>query len=518
MDDARVSRVVFAPAPRRRDRTVGRGDARARARADAASSEESTRAWCVDSKNTSTLTIALELARDDAATELEAADASARAWTSTCVARAGNLDGRDGDVVEWSTTRRADDSAATAADADAAARERRMRNRRGRLARVVIEQWRWVVENGSGTASTRAREVWARRAARAALEAWRGEARETRRRIRRAGIYARLITTQRTFDAWRVEASMRSRTRAREASVRRCARRWRATAAAAARARERADALEYVSRYHDWTRLVTRGFRAWREACAPAAKAVRAKENLCDRYARKTLLKRAMDAWVRVAEDAADARANKLVAVMFHEVKTCVRAIRAWRGAVAAGERDREEKAITFQSYRTVNALGSTFAAWVDLTRGARKKSSQVTPAKTRAGRTKNALYGWLFHRKETDGLHDFLDELDQTADDDLEAAVAEYEELREQARRLANEAKALKSGTSTRDVARRRVLRSTAMHLRRRREELLPLVRCAASEIGSRPRSVGSSSFGSSFTDSEEDDDRDDFLAGRKF
>lgn len=340
-------------------------------------------------------------------------------------------------------------------------------------------------------------------------------------------------TKQRAFDAWRMCAED-DRARAREARARACLERWRAFAAARrAAALERERTLERLSAYHDWSRVLGRALRVWRRACAPEIREARAKAEFCDRYARKTLMKRALDAWRDASTAAMDERANAIVAASFDEVKTCAKALRAWRRAVQESDREREEKAATFQSYVSVNRLAEAFSAWVDLSREARKMSAQKsTPAKVRAGRTRNALYEWLFNRtdeREAE-IQDFLDELEARTRDrvdedveDVEAAVAEYEELRAHARSLLAEAKALQSGTSPRAVARRRVLRSTAEHLRRRREELLPLVRRAVGRAEARAASVGSSSFGLSelsFENESEDESDDDteFLKRKYF
>ena len=119
------------------------------------------------------------------------------------------------------------------------------------------------------------------------------------------------------------------------------------------------------------------------------------------------------------------------------------------------------------------------------------------------------------------------LDELDE-----LEAAVDEYEALREETKTLVEEVKRSKTIADARKrSARRRVLRYTAEHLRRRRDALLPLVRRAAGEARWRSRSAGtSSSFGFSAFDEETDEeeeesdeeeeesDEDDPLLYRKF
>jgi len=450
------------------------------------------------------LTLNLSLADDDAPA-VSRADRGRRARGKEnerlVEKRAGAVDGGD-DARAWRLVD-ARDADGTRMDADDA---RRARNRRSRLARVVVEQWMWFVERGRGVAAARARAVRERWLTRRATRAWAEAAREARRRWTRAGIYRHLGMKQRAFDAWRVCADD-DRARARESRARACLERWRAVVEARREAAlERERTLERLSAYHDWTRIVGRALRDWRRACAPEIREARARAEFCDRYARKTLMKRTLVAWREASTALMDERANAIVAASFDEVKTCAKALRAWRCAVKDGDREREEKAATFQSYVSVNRLAEAFSAWVDLSREARKTLAQKsTPAKVRAGRTRNALYQWLFNRpdeREAE-IQDFLDELEARTRDrvddeeDVEAAVAEYEELREHARRLLAEAKALQSGTSPRTVARRRVLRSTAEHLRRRREELLPFVRRAVSGAEARTASVRSSSFG---------------------
>ena len=170
---------------------------------------------------------------------------------------------------------------------------------------------------------------------------------------------------------------------------------------------------------------------------------------------------------------------------------------------------------------------------------------------KVRAERTQRALYAWLFDRSKASDYEeevlDFLDErealredveldaeLDAELDelDELEAAVDEYEALREETKTLVEEVKRSKTIADARKrSARRRVLRYTAEHLRKRRDALLPLVRRAAGEARWRSRSAGtSSSFGFSAFDEETDEeeeesdeeeeesDEDDPLLYRKF
>ena len=193
----------------------------------------------------------------------------------------------------------------------------------------------------------------------------------------------------------------------------------------------------------------------------------------------------------------------------------------------------------TFRAFQAVNALSSVFSAWVDQARetSKRARASEATPAKTRAGRTKHALYAWLFDRSKANDYEeevlDFLetreaaaameqDRLDEV--EDFEQAVDEYEELREEAKRLIAEAKTLKNASSKKAIARRRVLKATAAYLSQRREELLPVIRRAAGAENWRSRSVGTSSLGFSILDDDDDadddadDDTDDAFLRRKY
>ena len=198
-----------------------------------------------------------------------------------------------------------------------------------------------------------------------------------------------------------------------------------------------------------------------------------------------------------------------------------------------------DDKVETFRAFQAVNALSSVFSAWVDQARetSKRARASEATPAKTRAGRTKHALYAWLFDRSKANDYEeevlDFLetreaaaameqDRLDEV--EDFEQAVDEYEELREEAKRLIAEAKTLKNASSKKAIARRRVLKATAAYLSQRREELLPVIRRAAGAENWRSRSVGTSSLGFSILDDDDDadddadDDTDDAFLRRKY
>jgi hypothetical protein len=237
-----------------------------------------------------------------------------------------------------------------------------------------------------------------------------------------------------------------------------------------------------------------------------------------------------------------DERTNALIATSFDEVKTLSRAMRAWKSAHSDSSNSDadDDKVETFRAFQAVNALSSVFSAWVDQARetSKRARASEATPAKTRAGRTKHALYAWLFDRsKANDYEEEVLDFLEtrEAADameqdkldlqvEDFEQAVDEYEELREEAKRLIAEAKTLKNASTKKAIARRRVLKATAAYLSQRREELLPVIRRAAGAENWRSRSVGTSSLGFSILDDDDandddaDDDADDAFLRRKY
>ena len=340
---------------------------------------------------------------------------------------------------------------------------------------------------------------------------------------------------QRAFTAWREEVG-----EAREERMERARR---------ARARE----SERAAWYHDYARSTRAAFETWREACAPEARAERARMVFYDRYARKTTVKRALDAWRAGSRAQMEARADALVAESFYEAKTCGRAFRTWRSATCRQhgrgrhrewDSDVDDRVARFQSYRAVNATARAFATWADAARASRTRAVESTPVKVRAERTQRALYAWLFDRSKASDYEeevlDFLDEREALRDDveldaeldaeldeldELEAAVDEYEALREETKALVEEVKRSKTIADARKrSARRRVLRYTAEHLRRRRDALLPLVRRAAGEARWRSRSAGtSSSFGFSAFDEETDEeeeesDEDDPLLYRKF
>lgn len=403
------------------------------------------------------------------------------------------------------------------------------RRRRTRLALTVIEQWRWFATSARASAHAEAR------ATTRALAAWRRLAEARRHRALRATIYARLGRRQRAFTAWREEVGE--------------ARREGIEAARRARARE----SERAAWYHDYARSTRAAFETWREACAPEARAERARMVFYDRYARKTTVKRALDAWRAGSRAQMEARADALVAESFYEAKTCGRAFRTWRSATRRQhgrgrhrewDSDVDDRVARFQSYRAVNATARAFATWADAARASRTRAVESTPVKVRAERTQRALYAWLFDRSKASDYEeevlDFLDEREALRDDveldaeldaeldeldELEAAVDEYEALREETKALVEEVKRSKTIADARKrSARRRVLRYTAEHLRRRRDALLPLVRRAAGEARWRSRSAGtSSSFGFSAFDEETDEeeeesDEDDPLLYRKF
>jgi hypothetical protein len=303
--------------------------------------------------------------------------------------------------------------------------------------------------------------------------------------------------------------------------------------------RESERAEERAAWYREYSRATRAAFATWRAMCAPEVRAERARLVFYDRYARKTMMKRALDAWREGARAQMAARADALVAESFYEAKTCGRAFRAWRSARRCRRRraweadaDVEDRVERFQSYRAVSIVSRAFAAWADAARASRTRAVERTPVKVRAGRTQRALYAWLFDRSKAseyeEEVLDFLDEREALRDDDddddeldeLEAAVDEYEALREETKALVEEVQRANAIVDARKrSARRRVLRSTAEHLRRRRDELLPLVRRAAGEANWRSRSAGTSSFGfSAFDREEEDSDEDDPLLYRKF
>jgi len=395
-------------------------------------------------------------------------------------------------------------------------REERARARRAtRLALTVIEQWRWFAK--SARATSRARTSATTRAWRA----WRRNADARRHRALRATIYARLGRRQRAFTAWRERAREARREAMEEAR------------------RESERAAERAAWYREYSRATRAAFATWRAMCAPEVRAERARLVFYDRYARKTMMKRALDAWREGARAQMAARADALVAESFYEAKTCGRAFRAWRSARRCRRRraweadaDVEDRVERFQSYRAVSIVSRAFAAWADAARASRTRAVERTPVKVRAGRTQRALYAWLFDRSKAseyeEEVLDFLDEREALRDDDddddeldeLEAAVDEYEALREETKALVEEVQRANAIVDARKrSARRRVLRSTAEHLRRRRDELLPLVRRAAGEANWRSRSAGTSSFGfSAFDREEEDSDEDDPLLYRKF
>jgi hypothetical protein len=319
-------------------------------------------------------------------------------------------------------------------------------------------------------------------------------------------------------------------------------RKWRETTEARAEAREaRARMSEQIAWYHDCVTSMRRALGTWRRACEPEARGARARMEFYDRYARKTLLKRAIDGWRDAARRQMDERTNALIATSFDEVKTLSRAMRAWKIAHRHSSKSDadDDKVETFRAFQAVNALSSVFSAWVDQARetSKRARASEATPAKTRAGRTKHALYAWLFDRSKANDYEeevlDFLetreaavameqDRLDEV--EDFEQAVDEYEELREEAKRLIAEAKTLKNASSKKAIARRRVLKATAAYLSQRREELLPVIRRAAGAENWRSRSVGTSSLGFSILDDDDDadddadDDTDDAFLRRKY
>ena len=503
-----------------------------RRRARTAETSKSTRMEILKDFKASTLTRHLRVVEGDGADDARAWDdkssyfssARERGKENDRVARGG------GDVAKVVGT----------VDAPAPAPPRTPRRKSSaRLALVTIEQWRWVVRHGKGARSTRAREHREVRLMKTAFTAMRARRREGSHRALRAKIYWRLGATQRAFAGWRGEVE-RARDSVMQARVRRCVRKWRETTEARAEARSaRARTSEQIAWYHDCVTSMRRAFGTWRRACEPEARGARARMEFYDRYARKTLLKRAIDGWRDAARRQMDERTNALIATSFDEVKTLSRAMRAWKSAHADssnGDAD-DDKVETFRAFQAVNALSSVFSAWVDQARetSERARASQATPAKTRAGRTKHALYAWLFDRSKANDYEeevlDFLEtreaaaamEQDKLDLEDFEQAVDEYEELREEAKRLIAEAKTLKNASTKKAIARRRVLKATAAYLSQRREELLPVIRRAAGAEKWRSRSVGTSSLGFSILDDDDAaddaaDDADDAFLRRKY
>lgn len=295
---------------------------------------------------------------------------------------------------------------------------RRARGRRGRLARVVVEQWRWFVAHERGVTTQRkvreAEEARERRVKRNAFNAWKGSARDGRHERLRAGIYWRLGAMQRVFEAWRVEVGADARREAEEAR------------AAKERAEsDRARATTQIAWYHDWKRTVSGAFTRWRDEFVPRAREERMETARYERYANKTLTKRALDAWRMGCERQIVERTNALVASSFDEIRTYSRVMRAWKMYVIGARVENEEimqKVVQFKTYVAVNKTAAAFTAWVDVVREARNKPP-ATPAKTRAERTKRALYAWLFDRSKANAFERrVLEYLDECADDDDDA------------------------------------------------------------------------------------------------
>lgn len=295
---------------------------------------------------------------------------------------------------------------------------RRARGRRGRLARIVVEQWRWFVAHERGVTTQRrireAEEARERRVKRNAWNAWKGSARDGRHERLRAGIYWRLGVMQRVFEAWRAEVGADARREAEEAR------------AAKVRAEsDRARAATQIACYHDWRRTVSGAFTRWRDEFVPRAREERMETARYERYANKTLTKRALDAWRMGCERQIDERMNALVASSFDEIRTYSRVMRAWKMYVIDARVEDEElmqKVVQFKTYAAVNKTAAAFTAWVDVVREARNKPP-ATPAKTRAERTKRALYAWLFDRSKANAFERrVLEYLDERADDGLDA------------------------------------------------------------------------------------------------
>lgn len=292
---------------------------------------------------------------------------------------------------------------------------RRARGRRGRLARIVVEQWRWFVAHERGVTTQRkvrvAEEARERRVKRNAFNAWKMLARDGRHERLRAGIYWRLGVMQRVFEAWRAEVGADARREAEEAR------------AAKARAEsDRARAATQIAWYHDWRRTVSGAFTRWRDEFVPRARAERMETARYERYANKTLTKRALDAWRMGCERQIVERTNALVASTFDEIRTYARVMRAWKMYVIDARVEDEvlmQKVVQFKTYAAVNKTAAAFTAWVDVVREARNKPP-ATPAKTRAERTKRALYAWLFDRSKANAFERrVLEYLDERADDD---------------------------------------------------------------------------------------------------
>ena len=295
---------------------------------------------------------------------------------------------------------------------------RRARRRHGRLARCVVEQWRWFVAHERGVTTQRktreAEEARARRVKRNVLDAWKGSARDGRHERLRARIYWRLGVMQRVFEAWREEVGADAKREAEEAR------------AAKARAEsDRARAATQIAWYHDWRRTVSRAFKGWRDEFVPRAREKRMQTARYDRYAQKTLIKRALDAWRMGCERQIVERTNALVASSFDEIRTFSRVMRAWKLYVIDTRVKNEaliEKVVQFKTYAAVNKAAAAFTAWVDVVREARNKPP-ATPAKTRAERTKRALYAWLFDRSKANAFERrVLEYLDERVDADDDA------------------------------------------------------------------------------------------------
>lgn len=462
---------------------------------------------------------------DDVARRLCAADAN------DADARAGERprefggDGRARGVRgDWGASR-----TALTEPADDGSRETKHRRRRARLARIVVEQWRWFVfHRGRGAVlEMRARRCREKVLSSRALGAMRDAARAARHARLRAVMYHRLRLAQRVVDVWRQEIGGDAR-RALEARVRRLAGHWRESAERRRRAALAARALlrDIADLHASMTRTRT-AFMRWRDVYVPYAREKSAREARVARYARKTALKRAFDAWRDASLRLQNERTNMFIAKSFDDIKVLSRAMRAWRLSAlsARAYEEREEvlnKVVAFRAYRISSAMSTMFAAWLDVTRA--KKKMQGTPAKVRAGRTNHALYAWLFDRTKASAdeeeVIDYLDEMSapSVAHDavvfELEDALAEYEALREEAKKTMDEARTLDGSTSSADIARRRVLEHTAEHLRRRREALLPRVQKAAQ--ASRLASFDNAQDDND--DADADDDDDSFLRRKYF
>ena len=170
----------------------------------------------------------------------------ARATVHDADARAGECprgfggDGRARGVREdWGAARMA-----LTEPADDGSRETKRRRRRARLARIVVEQWRWfVLHRGRGAVlEMRARRCREKVLSSRALGAMRDAARAARHARLRAVMYHRLRLAQRVVDVWRQEIGGDAR-RALEARVRRLAGYWRESAERRRRAALAASAL-----------------------------------------------------------------------------------------------------------------------------------------------------------------------------------------------------------------------------------------------------------------------------------